>query len=122
MQKKLNAILPFKARADQRELPVLLLKRNDVELLIQSSNATDSTYWFSGRGFNGKGVHISSFISYLTNALGMPVLDETGLTGKYDIRTENAFSTKEEVIKAIEKIGFRVEESRKNMPILIIYQ
>lgn len=122
MQKTLNAILPFKARVDQKELPVLVLKRNTADLLIQSSNATDSTYWFSGRGFNGKNVHISTFIGYLTNALGMPVLDETGLTGKYDIKTENAFSSKEEVIKAIEKIGFQVEESRKNMPLLIIYQ
>jgi len=122
MQKTLNAMLPFKARVDQKELPVLVLKRNSVDLGIQSSSATDSTYWFSGRGFNGKGVHISTFIGYLTNALGMPVLDETGLTGKYDIKTENAFSSKEEVLKAIEKIGFEVEESRKQMPILIIYQ
>ena len=122
MQKTLNAILPFKAKVDQKELPVLILKRNDADLLVQSSNAADSTYWFSGRGFNGKGIQLSTFIGYLTNALGMPVVDETGLTGKFDIKTENAFSSKEEVIKAIEKIGFRVEESRKKLPILIIYQ
>ena len=122
MQKTLNAILPFKARIDQKELPVLVLKRNDAELLIQPSNATDSMMWSSGRGFNGKNMDFSNFISYLTNALGKPVINETGLTGKYDIKTENAFSSKEEVIKAIGKIGFRTEESRKKMPILIIYQ
>ena len=117
--------MPFcrlKQELIKKNCPCWFLKRNDADLLIQSSNATDSTYWFSGRGFNGKGVHISTFIGYLTNSLGMPVLDETGLTGKYDIKTENAFSSKEEVIKAIGKIGFRVEESRKQMPILIIYQ
>ena len=122
MQKTLNSFLPFKARVDQKDLPVLVLKRTDADLLIQSSTATDSTYWFSGKGFNGKAVHMSTFINYLTNALGKPVIDETGLTGRYDIKTENAFSSKEEVIKAIEKIGFRVEESRKIMPMLIIYQ
>jgi hypothetical protein len=122
MQNTINSLLPFKARLGQKEIPVLVLKRNTPDPLIKSSNAIDSTYSFSGRGFNGKGIHLTTFIGYLTNALGKPVLDETGLTGKYDIKTENAFSSKEEVINAIGKIGFRVEESRMNMPILIIYQ
>ena len=66
--------------------------------------------------------HISFFLNYLSNEFHMPVVDETGLAGTYDIVTENALRSKEEVIKAVEKIGFRMEESRKKMPVLVIYK
>jgi uncharacterized protein (TIGR03435 family) len=121
MRAVLNDLLPFKARIEHKTIPVLLLKRNDAELLIRKSDEVDSIYAFSGKGFNGKALHISTFAKYLTNELRLPVLDETGLADRYDIKTENAFRTKEEVEKAIGKIGFRVERAERSMPVLIIY-
>jgi uncharacterized protein (TIGR03435 family) len=121
MRAVLNNLLPYKSRIEYKTIPVLLLKRKDPDLLIQRSDAIDSTYGFSGSGFTGKAVHLSTYADYLTNELRMPVLDETGLTGKYDIKTENAFRTKEEVIKAAARIGFQLEQAERPMPVLIIY-
>lgn len=121
MQKALNSILPYKGRIEYRIIPVVVLKRSDSELVIQRTESPDSSYSFNGKGFTGKGVGMKTFIDYVSNELRMPVIDETGLAGRYDIKTENVLSTKEEVIKGIGKIGFQMEQAERRMPVLIIY-
>jgi len=91
------------------------------DLKIPVSSAKDSSAGFSGKGFNGIAIHMLTFVNYLANELRMPVADDTGLTERYDIKTENVLRSKEEVLRAIDKIGLKVEQAERTMPVLIIY-
>ncbi len=88
----------------------------------QESLATSSESSFSGRGFKGTGIALKTFVDYVANELQLPVIDETGLTGKYDIATENVMRTTEDMLAALKKMGLTVEKTNRQLDVLIIYQ
>ncbi|NII25320.1 TIGR03435 family protein [Pseudoflavitalea sp. X16] len=122
MKQLLHQLFPIKARLEKREMPVYVLHKLPATKNWQESVATESTYGFSGRGFTGKGVILKPFVDYVGNVLELPLVDETGLTGKYDIVTENAIPSKEDVLASIQKIGLVVEKGTRVIDVLIIYK
>ncbi|WP_315817697.1 DUF3738 domain-containing protein [Paraflavitalea speifideaquila] len=112
MQEYLNKLLPVKFRLEKREMPVYVLRRLPEGAAWQESKATSSEFSFSGRGFNGTAIAMKPFTDYIANELQLPVVDETGLTGKYDIITENVMRTTEELKTALK----RPDCSLKNNP------
>ncbi|MDF2190485.1 DUF3738 domain-containing protein [Paraflavitalea sp. CAU 1676] len=118
----LTRLSPIKTKMEQREMPVYVLRRlPDATTWKESTNTTDS-YSFSGRGFEGKGIQLKPFVDYIANELQLPVIDETGLTSRYDIVTSNVLRTVEEVRAALQKLGLTVEKTTRKMDALIIYQ
>jgi len=123
MQRTLNKLLPLKARIEKKVVPVYVLKQKPgSDSLWRISDAPEMSHWFSGKGFEGKAVPVKLYTNYLSNDLDLPVVDETGLTGKYDIKTENVMRTKEEVIKAAERLGLVLEKANREIDILIFYK
>jgi thiol-disulfide isomerase/thioredoxin len=124
LQQKLMTIMPLKARIEQRKMPVYVLKRKEnTSLNFRVSEATKSSYNFSGNGYEGTAVLISEFTNkYLANELEMPVVDETGLTGKYDIKTVNELRTAENTIKAVEDLGLTIEKGERIVKAIIFYK
>lgn len=124
MQKELNNMLAVKARKEKRVIPVYVLKRkeNDTTTWVPSI-AYESYVIASGKGYNGKSVTLQQFADYITNELGgKPVVDETGLKEKYNIKTVNVIRAKEEILKNIDKLGLKIEEAEREMDMLIIYK
>lgn len=124
LQQKLMTIMPLKARIEQRNIPVYILKRKEnTPLNFKVSTATKSTYGFSGNGYEGTAVLVSEFASkYLANELGMPVVDETGLTERYDIKTVNELRTVENTIKAVEGLGLAIEKGERLVKAIVFYK
>lgn len=50
------------------------------------------------------------------------MIDETGLTGKYDISTENVMRTTEDMLAALKKMGLTVEKTNRQLDALIFYK
>jgi uncharacterized protein (TIGR03435 family) len=89
------------AHAETRELPIysLVVAKNGPKLHEAKPGDTyESAYKLpdgspAGSGFHsdeagkvtGQGVSTASFTQWLTRQVGRPVLDKTGLTGKYDL-------------------------------------
>lgn len=121
MQQRLNMLLPVKARMEKKLLPVYVLRAADVSGW-KSSAATESSWGFSGRGFEGTAIPLKNFVDYLANELPLPVVDETGLLGKYDIRTENVLRTVEEVQAAVQKLGLSLEKAEREIDLLVLYK
>lgn len=121
LQKKLLAIVPFKARIEYRTIPVYILKRKGNEPLNMTvSSASTPSYSFDGHGYDGEGVLVSEFASdYLGSQLGIPVIDETGLKARYDIKTVNELSTKENTLTAVEKLGLTVEKGERPVKVVV---
>jgi thiol-disulfide isomerase/thioredoxin len=122
MRQYLEKLLPVKFRLEQREMPVYVLRRLPDSAPWTASTATTGESSFSGRGFKGTGIVMSTFTDYVANELGLPVVDETGLKGKYDITTENVMRTEEDLKAALKKAGLFVEKTTRLMDAVIIYQ
>ncbi len=121
LQKKLVAMLPFAIRLEYQSMPVYILKRKEGEALnIPVSAATKSTYWFNGNGYDGTAVLVTDFAkNYLTNELQIPVVDETGLTERYDIKTVNELRTTANTIAAVEKLGLVLEKGERRVKVIV---
>ncbi|SDE14393.1 soil-associated protein, TIGR03435 family [Mucilaginibacter pineti] len=123
MQQRLQQSMPVKARIELRNTDVYVLKlKEEGKVILPSSKLTALTYGFSGQGFDGKGATLADFSDlYLSNEFNLPVIDETGLAGRYDIKTNVEMRTKEGLLKSIDDIGFRLEKTRRKIRIMVLY-
>ncbi|GAC1310029.1 MAG: hypothetical protein NVSMB24_26540 [Mucilaginibacter sp.] len=123
MQHKLRENLLVKARIVMRDTDVYVLKLKDLNgVMIPKSTRPSITYGFSGRGFEGQGVTMAEFAKiYLSNEFDLPVVDETGLEGRYDIKTNVELRTKEGMLKSIGDLGFVVNKERRRIRTMILY-
>jgi peroxiredoxin len=121
LQKKLLATMPFSVRVEYRNMPVYILKTNEtVTLNMPVSKSDKPSYGFSGRGYEGTAILVAEFAdNYLTNELQIPVVDETGLTARYDIKTVNDLRTSDNTIKAVEKLGLKLEKGERKVKVIV---
>ncbi len=118
-QQKLNAVLPVKGKIIYKDIPVYVITNVNFSLPI---SVKKSSYGFSGRGYDGTAVTISAFANdYLSNELSLPVVDETGLNEKYDIKTAIEMRTTEEILKSIAALGLKIEKQERKMRMLVLY-
>ena len=124
LQKALAANLPIKVRQEERILPVYVLKkRTDTTLNLSLSKAAATSYSFSGHGFEGQKTTLAAFANnYLANELRLPVVDETGLTGEYDITTTVDLRTEENVRHSVILLGLMLEKAERKIPVIVYYR
>jgi uncharacterized protein (TIGR03435 family) len=124
MQKKLAENLPVKARTEMRTMPVYLLKtKAGTTVNMLESKPGTRTFSFDGNGFNGKEISMSEFaLMYLSNEVELPVIDETGLTKLYDIKTNNDTRDKSNIMAAVNNLGLTLEKTERPVKVLVLYQ
>jgi uncharacterized protein (TIGR03435 family) len=122
MQNKLQQNLPVKARIEMRDTDVYVLKLKDTaKIMMPKSKLTTINYGFSGRGFDGQGVTLSEFANlYLSNEFDLPVVDESGLKERYDIKTNVETRTKAGILKSIDDLGFLLNKERRKVRIMVL--
>ncbi len=118
-QQKLNAILPVKGKIIYKTIPVYVITNSGFNLPLSDK---PTGYGFSGSGYDGTAVTIGAFANnYLSNELSLPVVDETNLKGKYDIKTVLEMRTKDEIFKSIAALGLKIEKQERKMRMLVLY-
>lgn len=122
MRELLHKLLPVKFRLEKKEMPVYVLRRLPDAAPWQESIAAEEVFSYSGRGFDSKRIGVDAFAEYLANELGLPVVNETGLTGKYDITTSYVMRTRDELLDALKKLGLSVEKATRALDAVIVYQ
>lgn len=124
LRQYLNDHLPVQARPEKKLIPVYVLKQNPgASVTLTPSSAANSSMGFSGRGYTGTKVLLKEFAAdYLSNELGLPVVDETGLAGYYDIKTDVEQRDYAGIIKSIEALGLVVEKAEREMPVIVYYK
>lgn len=124
-QKVLNANFPVKVRQEKRMLDVYVLKKiNDTSFNQAASTEKDTAMFsFSGRGFDATKITVEQFATdYLSNELYYPIVDETGIKGLYNIKTNVELRTKEGIINSLKAIGLTVEKTKREMPVIVYYK
>ena len=118
MREALRQYLPVRADWVPMTKPAYVLRR-----LKNSSPPPPSSkpenYSFGGGEFSMEGSPVETLRDYLENELGKPVMDETGLTKRYDA----AFVTQNENLKpsisaALAKLGLEVVEAPREVRML----
>jgi uncharacterized protein (TIGR03435 family) len=121
-QKRLAQVFPIKAKTEYRNMPVyaLTLAANKTFNSPLSKEKVLS-YSFSGKGFDGTGVTVTQFAElYLDNELGLPVVDETGITGNYDISTSMDMRGLEGIKKTIASLGLQITKTERKIKVLVL--
>ncbi len=76
----------------------------------------------------GQRAPLSQLTPWLQNSLGQPILDKTGLNGKYDFRLDFEWQTKDpaaadpapSVFEAVDRLGLKLESTKAPFDYLII--
>jgi uncharacterized protein (TIGR03435 family) len=119
LRERLSEFLPVKARIEMREIPVYAVINRGFNQ--PQSVETVPSYSFSGNGYDGKGTTIANFAdNYLSNEFDLPVVDETGLPDRYNIKTQVELRTRESILKSIGDIGLELVKKTKSMRVLIL--
>ncbi len=124
LQQYLRQHLPIKARPATRIMDVYVLKQQPGSSYVwKPSTIAQSSMGFSGRGYDGSRVSLKDFAEdYLTNELGLPVVDATGLNGLYDIKTTVDQRNRAGILESIGRLGLIVEKQQREMPVIVYYR
>lgn len=123
----------FKAHLEKRELPVYLLTVTDSSKLRPSSmdcsgqeNQPPCRGDYGPGHFDGQAVLISTMISELGRATERPVLDRTGLQGRFELHLEwnpnplDAADARPTIFGVLAEHGLKLEPARDVTEVLVI--
>lgn len=124
MRKKLPEYFDIKTRLEKRKVTVYLLKRNAEPLAFKPTAEVNDLYGASSNHFTGNGVSMKSLAEFLENfgVFGTPVLDETGVAGRYDVHLEWEPEKKGSYKEAFNKAGLTFEKTEREIEVLVIYK
>ncbi len=104
---------------EKRRMKVKVLTLVDKNKL-QPSTSNITEQYFKRPEFNARNVTIDVLARYLENFSPYPVVNETGLTGKYDIQFEWNFADKNSFYDALKELGLRLVPEEREIEVLVI--
>jgi uncharacterized protein (TIGR03435 family) len=111
LQKLLNDRFQMTVHREKKELPVyaLVVGKNGTKLMHESENPGKSRTQMSGGSVVFTSITVPELVDYMSHMrsaeMDRPVVDNTGLKGKYDF-TVTLFPTQEEMMAALNKGDF----------------
>jgi len=115
----LNHSFDLDAKLEKRKIKVKVLKvKSQVKLKV--SDGSEDMYTFRGPYFEAKNISIKKFTEYLENHTEVPVVDETMLTGRYDIKMEWQFEDPKTFYQELEKMGLVLEDAERFVEHLVL--
>jgi uncharacterized protein (TIGR03435 family) len=73
-----------------------------------------------GRSLKLVSTDVSFIARFLEPAVGKPIVDETGITGRYDFHVSFGDAGPQECIEAMRNAGFQVETARRTIDFLVV--
>lgn len=120
----LHTNFQLKSKIEKRMLPVKILKRNNRPLGLKEADPNSKTTGgMGGSGIKYSNVAVSQLAKYLESfIIRVPVIDETGLTGKYDIEIAAYPEDRDSFYVELEKLGFEVVDAEREIDMLVLYE
>jgi uncharacterized protein (TIGR03435 family) len=119
LQRTLTERLHLKVERSSRVMPVYVMKMADPGKL-QSSSGASSISGQSG-SVQVSNASMPAICNLLTRSFERPVMDETGLEGRYSFDLEWTAGDRESLVKAIrERLGLALTEDRRKVDVLLV--
>lgn len=116
-QQALETTLDLRVRRETREVDALVLSipEGGAPPKLRAADEPGGSSWRSDRGeIAGTNMSIGSLADALESQMGQPVVDETGIEGKYDIELKWDGEKRETVFAAIrEQLGLELREAKR---------
>jgi uncharacterized protein (TIGR03435 family) len=123
----------LKVHTESREVPeyALVLARGGSKLhqvsVAELASKPGQTV-IGSKSFDGHAVDVAEFARWLKVEIGRPVIDRTGLVGKYDVKIEftlddtapGADQTDASVFVGLQALGLRLEAIRGAVKVLVV--
>lgn len=132
LQRAIRKNLGYSVRPETRETDVLKLQVDDPSLpgLKASPEGEDETIQFRDGKLYFKHKNLKLLLAGLESGLAMPVLDETGLTGRYNYSVvwngtaqehmENGAFDLDRVRQVLKQLGFRLEPGTASLDLVVV--
>lgn len=115
----------LKSKIEKIKTKVKVVKRTNTPFKFKKSKeGTKKERGASGGGIAMKNVPISSIAYYLENfgIAKMPVIDETGISGNYDIKMTFREEDPDQFYKDLKEMGLEVIDAEREVEMLILYE
>lgn len=120
LREELNNRLSVETHFEMRPFDVFVLSATDDARLEPSQGKSVHT-WIDRREAQLQGASLERLAAALQSILGRPVIDETGITGSYDV----AFAWEDDRIPSVTtalmyRFGLRLSPARRDVEVLIV--
>jgi uncharacterized protein (TIGR03435 family) len=123
----------LKVHRETKDGPVYLLVKGGKETRLQEAKDKDARPWagglgggrISGDGLAGVNISMSGLAARLSEYMGRPVLDQTGLNGSFDFKYDQVSDDTHPdvaawIITSLQAIGLKLEASRGAVETIVI--
>jgi len=118
LQQALTDKFKLAVRRETRPLDVYILQAGaDAEAKLANPSAPDGEQMSHIRG---KNLSSESIARYLASWLGKPVLDETGLKGRYVVNITWDANNSKNLIPAVERVGLSLHQDHRPVEALVV--
>ncbi|EKB48195.1 redoxin domain-containing protein [Cecembia lonarensis] len=122
MKQHLDIYFGYQSIIEERIRPVKILKQIEgkkIEINV-SKEGTDPFASYGGRGLSMKGSPIETLASFLESQIHKPVLNETDLSGLYDLEIPWYNENPEQIHDELRKIGLEMIDAERKIEVLVI--
>ena len=111
---------PIHAELIKRNVPVYILTQDKTQKSFTPSRRKQ-LFSSGGGGIEAAGAPMNVLRDYVENTLNRPVLDETGLTDKYDFNLEvRQEDLKQSMAESLKKLGLTLVEATRDIDFLVL--
>jgi uncharacterized protein (TIGR03435 family) len=122
LRQTLNNVFGIQARWEDQEHEVYVLQRIKGHPTLAESKSKEPMYVMMKGKITLRQQPIKKLCSALTNIFETIVVDETGLTGFYDIELTYLRGQPQETINAVRQLGLELVKGRRTIQILVVEQ
>ena len=123
----------LKVHRETKEGPVYLLVKGSKDTKLQEAKDKDARPWagglgggrISGDGLAGVNISMGGLAAHLSEYMGHPVLDQTGLNGSFDFKYDQASDDPHPdvaawIITSLQALGLKLEASKGTVETIVI--
>lgn len=122
MKQHLSYLYKFKPVIEKRQRSCKVLKPiNGQNVLLKSASGGKKEIRYSGRGLSMKNAEPKTICDFLEGQLNVPVIDDTKLTGLYDVELNWHNENPDQIHEELKKLGLELVSELRDIDVLVIY-
>jgi len=122
MRQQLSDLYPYKPVIEKRKMNCKVLRKvNGQGIGLKPSAGTKEESSSGGQGLSAKYVEVRTLCDFLEGQLNVPVVDETQITGRYDLELKWYNENPNQIYEELKSVGLELVSANRDVDVLVIY-